>query len=448
MPRSTAAVNLSDRLVGAADRLQRLRPENAEVGPDRGGRGLIASRAARTSAPCPAAIIAGPWSPRKVARRSLGPRRVRHFSASPSRRRDPRTTTPPHRRRSIADPPLGRQPRSWRTNGVTATAPATLATGVIMMLARSGSVSRCAGLAEVEMGSELGRQPRQGRRRLAAPPGSRRLGGEHLLGEVGEQWTVGTVRSAIGVPAYGTRARAAKATATAHPPVRCEQHVDRRQRLVRVRCHRAARRSPRRERQLGGGDLRRQPLDDQPGSWERERSSRRQHDVEMLRRVANDGGDQLRRRSIRTEDVGIVDDQDDFALGGLGGDKAAEGGAEGIGPRRVVVRGKRREGVGRHRQLGVRHRRLVTETVDQRAHRCRPRTRRASPCATRRAVDAAHCAIERRLAGTRTGDDRRQSVVEDCLVETTQQPFAEDRWSTCGRTTYRPWSGHRSQYRG
>ena len=314
------------------------------------------------------------------------------------------------------------------------------------MLARSGSVSWCAGVAEVEVGSQLGRQPRQVGGGAQGRAGGRRLAGEYLLGEVGEQRAVGTVGSAVGVPL--TELDSGSEGDRHRPPASAlEQHAGRRQRVVRSDVTQQLGGLLGVERQLGGGDLRRQPLDDQPGSWERERSSRRQHDVEMLWRVANDGGDQLRRRSIRTEDVGIVDDQDDFALGGLGGDKAAEGGAEGIGPRRVVVRGQRREGVGRHRQLGVRHRRVITETVDQRAH-----DGDLGLAGCRRVPDGAlrrrPLRDERRLAGTRTGDDRRQPVFEDCLVETTQQPFAEDRWSTCGRTTYRPWSGHRSQYRG
>ena len=88
------------------------------------------------------------------------------------------------------------------------------------MLACLGIGEPSTGLAESEMGGELRRQPRQAWRRHAArPTGLGGLGGEDLFGEVGEQLDGRRGPSAGAVVGHGPTARAAKAMATAQPPV-------------------------------------------------------------------------------------------------------------------------------------------------------------------------------------------------------------------------------------
>ena len=312
-----------------------------------------------------------------------------------------------------------------------------------MMLARSGSVSRAPASPRPRCSASSGVNHGNVAASAQRCPGRRGLSGEDLLGEVGEQLSVAAIGGAADVTSaeFGTCGEGDRGRPTAGPR---EQPAHRR-RLLRAAtvaqqlgCLLGV------ERQLRGGDRRRQALDDKPGGGYRERPSRYQDDVERVGGVPDDGGDQLGGGSLRSEGMSIVDDQHHVLDSALRGHIAAQRNAEGIGAGWVVVGGQRREGVGGHRQLGVRPGRVVTEALDQRAHDGNLGVtvgRRVPHGALRRRP----LGDERGLPSAGAGDDRRQTMVEHGLVEATQEPLAEDRCGTCDRTIHRPWNGHRSR---
>ena len=85
------------------------------------------------------------------------------------------------------------------------------------------------------------------------------------------------------------------------------------------------------------------------------------------------------------------------------------------------------EGVGRHRQLRVRRVGKLVGRDRRSPSASRPLpSRPARPCATRPGWRRRPLGEQRGLARAGTGDDRRQPVVEDRLVETAQQARPDD----------------------
>ena len=152
-------------------------------------------------------------------------------------------------------------------------------------------------LAKAEMGGEVRRQPWQGGGRSQRGTGLGGLGGEDLLGEVGEQWTIGSIRAVIrhsDEPRPGRRRRW-------RPPNRRFAGAACRRVPSAERGHRAEQFGGLlgREGQLCSVDLSAQPVDEQPAGGERQRAPRGQDDVQMVGRVTNECGGQFGRRPGR-----------------------------------------------------------------------------------------------------------------------------------------------------
>ncbi len=260
-----------DGLIGSPDRLQRLRPEDAEVDVDLGrradrlqGNENVRALAAGEHRLTVGAQERGDSADGRPARQTLQGCRVGAATLVP-------------RGRSGID--RGRRGRHW--------------IGPEELAHERGDGNRSrhigdrghhdagpldvgqpgAGLAEPEMSSQLGGQPRQRCGDSQGSPGFRRLGGEDLLGEVGEQVPV-AAPCALVVAAH-MLCGASGGEGDRHRPSAGlgEQRVHGFGVGGNVVVEQTAG-LPGRERQLTAGDLRRQAVDEQPARRQGERPAK------------------------------------------------------------------------------------------------------------------------------------------------------------------------------